>query len=91
MDSICEKFEELLDAPMKDVINKSNKAGLYYGLGNAGRALFISVVFIVNIELLVVHFGLNPEDIFTGTYLLFFTYMSLGYNASNVPSISKAK
>ena len=32
VDSICTKFEELLVGPMEDVIKKSNKAGLYYGL-----------------------------------------------------------
>ena len=32
VDSICNKFEELLVGPMEDVIKKSNKAGLYYGL-----------------------------------------------------------
>lgn len=91
VDSICEKFEQLLEGPMQDVIKKSNKAGAYYGLGQSGRTIYISLVFIINIEFLVAKWGLNGTDVFTSTYLLFFTYMSLGAQAANVPSITKAK
>ena len=91
VDEICSKFEELSKGPMEDVVKKSNKAGMYYGLGQAGRTIYISLVFIINIELLVVHWGLDGTEVFTATYLLFFTYMSLGSQAANVPSISKAK
>ena len=76
---------------MKDVESKSNKAGAYYALGTSGRTLYISVVFIIAMELLVVEWGLDSTDVFTGCYLLFFTYMSVGAQAANVPSISKAK
>lgn len=91
VDSICERFEQLLEGPMQDVIKKSNRAGLYYGLGQSGRTIYISLVFIINIELLIAKWGLDGIDVFTSTYLLFFTYMSLGSQAANVPSITKAK
>ena len=49
------------------------------------------MVFIINIELLIVKWGLDATDVFSGTYLLFFTYMSLGAQSANVPSITRAK
>lgn len=42
---------------MQDVVNKSNKAGAYYGLGQCGRTLYISIVFYIGLELLVVEWG----------------------------------
>ena len=48
-------------------------------------------MFIIQIELLIGYYELDPTDIFTATYLLFFTFMSLGFTASDVPSIAKAK
>lgn len=72
-------------------MGKSNKAGLYYGLGSSGRTLYISVVFILAMELLVVQWEIDSTDVFTATYLLFFTYMSLGAQMANVPSVQKAK
>jgi len=91
VDSINEAFEKLLEGPMQQVIKQSNRAGLYYGLGQAGRTLYISIVFFINIELLVLHWGEDRKDVFFATYMLFFSYMSLGAQASNVPSIGKAK
>ena len=54
VDSINNRFEELLVGPMQDIITKSNKMGAYYALGTAGRMLYISILFLVCIELLVV-------------------------------------
>ena len=76
---------------MQDVIKKSNKAGLFYGLGQAGRTLYISIVFYIGLELLVLEWNEDSTAVFTATYMLFFSYMSLGAQASNVPSIGKAK
>ena len=42
---------------MQDVIKQSNKAGLFYGLGQAGRTLYISIVFYIGLELLVLEWG----------------------------------
>lgn len=76
---------------MEDVVKQSNKAGLYYGLGVAGRTLYISIVFLLAMEILVYKMGIDSSDVFTATYLLFFAYMSIGGQAANVPSIKKAK
>lgn len=87
IDEINKNFEALLEGPMQDIIKKSNRAGMYYGLGQAGRTLFISMVFILGMELLVVKWGIDSTEVFTASYLLFFTYMSVGAQAANVPSI----
>jgi len=60
---------------------------MYYGLGQAGRTMFVSMVFIIGMELLVVKWGIDSTEVFTASYLLFFTYMSVGAQAANVPSI----
>ena len=91
VDSIVHKFESLLEGPMQTVIKQSNKAGAYYALGQSGRTLFLSVVFIIVLELLVVKWGIDSTDVFTAVYLLLNTYMSIGLQAANVPSIGKAK
>jgi len=33
IDELCSKFEEFSKGPMEEVISKSNRAGMYYGLG----------------------------------------------------------
>lgn len=76
---------------MEEVTKKSNRAGLYYGLGSSGRILFVTIVFLIGIEFLVYRWGIDSTDVFSGIYLLFFTYMSVGAQAANVPSIKKAK
>mmetsp|Transcript_9973 Transcript_9973/g.12487 ORF Transcript_9973/g.12487 Transcript_9973/m.12487 type:complete len:176 (+) Transcript_9973:3117-3644(+) len=65
--------------------------GAYFALGVSGRTLYVSIVFIVGIELLIYKWGIDSTNVFTGIYLLFFTYMSLGAHAANVPSIKRAK
>jgi len=60
------------------IVKLSNKAGLYFALGTAGRVIYVSIVFLLAIEILVYKFGLNSTDVFTAIYLLFFTYMSIG-------------
>ena len=47
VDKINKKFEDLLTGPLDDVIKKSNLAGIYYALGQSGRTLFVSLVFII--------------------------------------------
>lgn len=37
------------------------------------------------------HLKMDVVDVFTATYLLFFTYMTIGSHAANVPSIKRAK
>ena len=91
MDHINDKFENLLVDPMKDVVKKTNKVGHYYALGSSGRTIFVSLVFIVGVELLVATFEVNAEDVFSATYFLLFVFMSLGAQSANIPSISKAK
>ena len=91
VDMIQKKFEHLLVGPTEDLVKQSNKAGLYYGLGVAGRTLYISIVFLLAMEILVYKMGIDSSDVFTATYLLFFAYMSIGGQAANVPSIKKAK
>lgn len=78
VDSITEKFQSLLVGPMETVIKQSNKAGLFYAIGNSGRVTYVSLVFFLSIELLVVRWGINSQDVFTANFILFFTFMSLG-------------
>ena len=65
--------------------------GAYYSLGQSGKTLYASVVFIINIEFLVMYLEMDVVNVFTATYLLFFTYMTVGSHAANVPSIKRAK
>lgn len=60
-------------------------------MGAAGRALYVSVVFIIGIELLVNKWEIDRKPVFSVCYLLFFAFMALGQNAANVPSVAKAK
>ena len=76
---------------MEEISRQSNKMGLYYALGVAGRTIYISLAFMLALEFLVYRWGINSEMVFTGVYLLFFTYMSVGAHAANVPSIKKAQ
>lgn len=76
---------------MHDVVRQSNKAGAYYALGQSGRVLYISLIFVLAIEFLVYRWEVDPTDVFTANYLLFFTFMSIGGQAANVPSVGKAK
>jgi len=91
VDSMNLKFETLLSGPMNDILKKSNKAGLYYGLSTAGRTIYVSICFMIGIEFLVFRWGIDATDVFMGIYLMFFTMMSIGSQAANVPSIGKAK
>ena len=91
VNTIQKRYEDLLVGPMDDIIKQANKAGLYYGLGVSGRTLYISIVFMLAIEFLVYRLELDSTDVFSGVYLLFFTYMSIGAQAANIPSIKKAK
>ena len=60
-------------------------------MGSAGRTIYVSLVFIVGVELLVAHFDINAEEVFSSIYFLLFVYMSIGAQSANIPSISKAK
>mmetsp|Transcript_33800 Transcript_33800/g.44614 ORF Transcript_33800/g.44614 Transcript_33800/m.44614 type:complete len:284 (-) Transcript_33800:1325-2176(-) len=91
VDCINANFEKMLVGPMEDITRQSNKMGLYYGLGTAGRLIYISLMFLIAILVLIDKWGIDSTDVFTSCYLLFFSYMSLGAQASNVPSIRKAK
>ena len=87
VDSLNEKFESLLQGPMDQLLSQTNKAGLYYGLGTSGRTIYVSLVFLIAIEVLVAKWGIDSTDVFTASYLLFFVMMSLGSQAAQVPSI----
>ena len=76
---------------MKNVIQKSNKMGLYYALGTTGKILFISIVFLLGAELLVSTWGIEQTIVFRAILVLFFSYMSIGAQIANIPSIAKAK
>ena len=76
---------------MKNVIQKSNKMGLYYALGTTGKLLFISIVFLLGAELLVSTWGIEQTIVFRAILVLFFSYMSIGAQIANIPSIAKAK
>ena len=91
VDKLNSNYELLLNGPMDDTIRKSNKMGAYFGLGVAGRTIYVSIIFIVGIELLVYKYGLESKKVFFSMYLLFFAYMSLGAHAANVPSVKRAK
>ena len=65
--------------------------GLYFGLGVSGRTLYVSIIFLIGIELLVYRFNYDARDAFTAMYLLFFAYMSIGGNIANIPSVKRAK
>ena len=48
-----------MTGPLEDVIKKSNLAGIYYALGQSGRTLFVSLVFIIGQEVLVGRWNIN--------------------------------
>ena len=91
VDSINDQFEKLLVDPMKNVISQSNKMGMYFALGTAGRMLYVCIMFAVSISWLIPTFELDSTAAFESMYMLFFSYMSIGAQASNVPSIKNAK
>ena len=51
----------------------------------------MSIVFLIGLELLVVEWGIDSTAVFTASYLLFYSIMSIGLQAANVPSVGKAK
>lgn len=63
---------------MEELVKSANWAGFYFGIGSAGRILFTSIVFTLDIILLINEFDLNGKDVFTATFLLFFSLMGIG-------------
>ena len=78
VDEMIEKFEHLLVGPMEDVIKKANLAGVYYGLGQSGRTLYISVAFSACIFILVYHFGIDNQKVFFTCFYFYFTFGAIG-------------
>ena len=77
--------------PLETKVKQSTKAGLYYGLGSAGRGAFLSIVFILCMDILVYRLELDPDSVFKGMIMFIFTFQGLGSQAANIPSIGKAK
>ena len=78
VDEITQKFEYLLVGPMEDVVKKANLAGMYYGMGQGGRTLYISAVFSIGIFLLVHHFEIDSQKVFFAGYFFFATFGAIG-------------
>ena len=53
VDCINDTFSQLLVGPMQDVVNKSNKMGLYYGLGTSGRLIYVFLLFLCAVMILL--------------------------------------
>lgn len=53
VDCINDTFSKLLVGPMQDVVNKSNKMGLYYGLGTSGRMIYVFLLFLLAVVILL--------------------------------------
>ena len=53
-------------------------AGVYFGLGTSGRTLFCSIVFTLDILVLIQEFNLDVKDVFMASFMLSFTLMGIG-------------
>ena len=91
MDQITAKFDSLLVAPMAKKVRASHYAGFWSGFGNASRILFMGIAIYLGLEIAVKKLGVEMLQVILASVLLNFAFLQVGDQASNVPSIAKAK
>ena len=79
IDEINENFGKLLDGPLEDKKKIVNQTGMYKGLGECGRTLYIGTIFLTGLQVLVRQFGCDRESVFFGTFVCFFSIMGVGF------------
>ena len=98
VDKINENYDKLVTGPMEDKNRLHNKTGFYFGVGGGGRTLYCALLFSVCFEFLIVKSDLKgPEyveylnTVFFAAFLLFYSVMGVGFQAANIPSVTKAQ
>jgi hypothetical protein len=84
------RYNKLLEFPNRSAVKMSHLAGLAFGYAFLIRFVFIGVVFYIS-SYIIDKYKLPKEENYLSVYALFMAALGAGMNASNVPSVAKAK
>jgi len=90
VDSILDRYAELLIVPREAGIKKAHISGLFFGYSQGIRFVFIAIVFYLA-SLFTKNYSLDSQEVFTGCYVVFVGAIGTGVSLSQMPSISKAR
>ena len=90
VDSILDRYAELLVVPREAGIKKAHISGLLFGYSQGIRFVFIAIVFYLA-SLFTKNYSLDSQEVFTGCYVVFVGSIGTGVSLSQMPSISKAR
>jgi len=90
VDMILDRYNQLLMVPREAGIKKAHISGLFFGYSQGIRFVFIALVFYVA-AIFTRKFGLDPQQVFSGCYVVFVGSIGTGVSLSQLPSISKAR
>jgi len=90
IDSILEKYDNLLVEPNKQAVKNAHIAGMLFGYSLFARFGFVAASFYFG-TLLVANYGLDREQTFTAIQIVFLASFGTGIAISHAPSIGKAK
>jgi ATP-binding cassette subfamily B (MDR/TAP) protein 1 len=84
------KYNDLLLIPCKHGAKMAHSAGVGFGYSYFIRFAFIGIVFYIAAIIIEKH-NLSAVDNYLAVFVLFMSALGAGMNASNIPSISKAR
>lgn len=90
MQFMLDRYNALLVIPHTAGVKRAHISGLFFAYSQSIRFAFVAFIFYVA-AVFVNRYGLDPEAVFTGCYVVFVGSIGSGVSISQMPSISKAK
>ena len=91
IDQVIDKYDRLRVEQLERNLKNWNIAGASNGWACAGRVTFVGLSFILGNVITVRMLEVEWYKVIGATFILFFSLMSIGMQAQNIPSISKAR
>ena len=91
IDQVIDKYDRLRVEQLERNLRNWNIAGASNGWACAGRVTFVGLAFILGNIITVRMLEIEWYKVIGATFILFFSLMSIGMQAQNIPSISKAR
>ena len=91
IDQVIDKYDRLRVEQLERNLRNWNIAGASNGWACAGRVTFVGLSFILGNIITVRMLEIEWYKVIGATFILFFSLMSIGMQAQNIPSISKAR
>ena len=87
---ILDRYAQLLVVPREAGIKKAHISGLFFGYSQGIRFIFIALVFYIA-AVFTKRYDLDPQQVYSGCYVVFVGSIGTGVSLSQLPSINKAR